>query len=88
MQSSVIFEHWEILLKWRVKIRTGKLVSNERKDVTKQEKDRIFSQRKERRRYKTWKTGFLIKERKRDKYGIEGKKGYAILNRRIKGQET
>ncbi len=53
MQSSVIFEHWEILLKWRVKIRTGKLVSNERKDVTKQEKDRIFSQRKERRRYKT-----------------------------------
>ena len=37
MQSSVIFEHWEILLKWRVKIRTGTMVSNERKNVTKQD---------------------------------------------------
>lgn len=112
MQSTVIFEHWEILLKWRVKIRTGKLVSNERKDVipnrrrtgylikerkgynkgeksvSEERNDTIqnkrkegisnerkkndttretnFVSKKERRRYKIGKTGFLIKERKRN----------------------
>ena len=97
MQSTVIFEHWEILLKWRAKIRTGKLVSNERKDVipNRRRTGYLIKERKgynkgeksvskkERIRYKTReRKGFLMKERKMIQQGRQ------ILYRRKNGDDT
>ena len=65
-------------IRYKTREKKGFLIK-ESKGYNKEDK---FCIEKKRRRYKTGKTGFLIKERKRDKYGIEGKKGYAILNRR------